>query len=362
MWYNRAVKTTRILSLNAEQPAAAPIAAAAELLRAGGLVAFPTETVYGLGADALNASAVQGIFAAKERPAYDPLIVHIAALDELSRVAALIPPVVEALAARFWPGPLTLVLPRAAAIPAEVTAGSPTVAVRIPAHPVALALIRAAGVPIAAPSANRFGRLSPTRAEDVLADLAGRIDLILDGGPTPVGVESTILSLVTPGPTILRPGGISREALEAVLGPVAVLTRPVVPATEVTPAPGTLLQHYAPQAPLILYQGAPDAVLTAMRQEAIRLQQAGSRVGLLLAEEDLPLFAGLPCILRAVGPAATPEEVARRLFATLRALDEAAVTVILARDFGAAGLGLAIRDRLTRAAGGHVVHVDQPSP
>ncbi len=323
-------QTTR-LTLDPHAPDPALIAQAAAVIVSGGLVAFPTETVYGLGANALDAVAVQGIFAAKERPAFDPLIVHLADVADLPRVARAMPPLALTLTAQFWPGPLTLVLPRAPEVPLAVTAGGETVAVRVPAHPVAQALIRAAGVPIAAPSANRFGQLSPTRAEDVLADLDGRIALVLDAGPTPVGVESTVLSLVTSTPTILRPGGVAREALEAVLGPVLLLERPAQP-EEIAPAPGTLAQHYAPRAQVTLYRGDDHAVRAALRAAALRLHAAGARVGLLLAEEDLPAFAGLPLILRAAGPLAGPEIVARQLFTTLRALDAAAVEVILARD------------------------------
>ncbi len=332
------------------------IARAAEVIRRGGLVAFPTETVYGLGAHALDETAVQGIFAAKERPGYDPLIVHLGDAEDLPLVAREIPPLAWELARRFWPGPLTLVLPRHARVPLVVTAGGETVAVRVPAHPVARALIRAAGVPIAAPSANRFGRVSPTRAQDVWQDLAGRIDMILDGGPTPVGVESTVLSLVTAPPLLLRPGGVAREVLEAVLGPIQVLSR-TAPEGERAPAPGTLLQHYAPRARVTLYRGAETALYAALRAEAERLDAQGMRVGLLVAREDAAALHGVPAVLGIAGSRADLEEVARHLFATLRALDEAGVQVILARDFGEAGLGLAIRDRLTRAAAGRVVEV-----
>ncbi len=349
--------TTRVLKVDPRSPEAEPIQAAAEVLRAGGLVAFPTETVYGLGANALDAEAVRGIFRAKERPAYDPLIVHLAEAKDLERVARDLPPVAFELAARFWPGPLTLVLPRGPRVPSAVTAGGDTVAVRVPSHPVARALIRAAGVPVAAPSANRFGRLSPTRARDVLADLEGRIDLLLDAGPTTVGVESTILSLLTPVPTVLRPGGVEREALEALLGEVEVRAESVEPAAETVPSPGTLAQHYAPRADLVLYRGARLPMLAALREDALQLQKAGRRVGLLLATEDLIFFVGLPLVRHAAGSQKDLETVARRLYKTLRALDEEGVETILARDFGSAGLGLAIRDRLTRAAGGYVVEV-----
>ena len=342
-------------------PDPAAIRQAAEVLRHGGLVAFPTETVYGLGANALDVEAVQGIFAAKGRPAYDPLIVHLAGPETLADVVAEVPSLAETLAAHFWPGPLTLVLPRGPHIPLAVTAGGPTVAVRVPAHPVALALIRAAGFPVAAPSANRFGRLSPTQAAHVLDDLDGRIDLLLDGGATPVGVESTVLSLVTPVPTILRPGGVSREALAMVLGQVDVPGR-VFTAEDVVPSPGALAQHYAPRARLTLYQGPRQTVLQAMRTAAAQLVETGQRVGLLLAVGDAAAFAGLPVTVQSIETDGGLEGAARQLFTALRALDRAGVTAILARDFGARGLGLAIRDRLTRAAAGNVVCVDSNLP
>lgn len=353
----RRMKTTEIWSVNSQHPDIALIARAAELLRGGGLVAFPTETVYGLGAHALDAQAVRGIFLAKERPATDPLIVHLCHAEALPLVAREIPPMAWTLAARFWPGPLTLVLPRHPRVPDEVTAGGDTVAVRVPAHPVAQALLRAAGVPIAAPSANRFGRVSPTRAEDVAHDLAGRIDLILDGGPTPVGVESTVLSLVSTPPLLLRPGGVTREALEALIGPVQVLQRAVAEG-ERAMAPGTLLQHYAPRARVTLYRGENVALYTTLRAEAQHLAAQGVQVGLLIAREDEAALRGVPAVLGIAGSREDLEEVARHLFTTLRALDGAGVQVILARDFGEAGLGLAIRDRLTRAAAGRVVEVE----
>jgi len=351
------MKTTSVFNVDPQQPDDTVIRRAGDILRAGGLVAFPTETVYGLGANALDAQAVQGIFVAKERPAYDPIIVHVIGIVGLRRLVEDVPPIAQDLAKRFWPGPLTLVLPRASLVPDTVTAGGETVAVRAPSHPVARALIQAADVPIAAPSANRFGRLSPTRAEDVLADLEGRVDVVLNAGPTPVGVESTVLSLVTDVPTILRPGGVTREALARVLGEVRMTARALQPEEEQIPSPGTLSQHYAPQARLLLYRGDREVMLRAMRDRALALRAQGLRVGLFLAEEDVAFFAGLPLILRAVAPADDLRAVAQQLFRTLRALDAADVDIILARDFGSAGLGLAVRDRLTRAAGGHVVDV-----
>lgn len=340
---------TEVLPVRSADPEPEIIARAAAIVRAGGLVAFPTETVYGLGANALNEVAVARIFAAKGRPAYDPLIVHIASLEDVSQVASEVPDVARRLAERFWPGPLTLVLPRANAVPAIVTAGRATVAVRCPNHPVALALIRASRTPIAAPSANRFGRTSPTTAQHVLDDLSGRVDLILDAGPTPIGVESTVLDLTQAIPTILRPGGVPREALEEELGPVALLEQ--APTAEIgMPSPGLLTRHYAPRAELRLFLGPPDAVLRAMRQEAQAYLSAHRRVGILVADEDAAAFADLDVIGETVGPAEDLNTVARRLFGALRALDAQGVDVILARDFSAQGLGSAVRDRLRRAA------------
>lgn len=351
---------TRVLPIDAHHPEDDIIAQAAAVIRRGGLVAFPTETVYGLGANALDAAAVAGIYRAKERPAYDPLIVHISAKDQLPLVVSVVPDIAWDLADAFWPGPLTMVLRRSSRVPDRVTADGETVAVRLPAHPVARALIAAAGVPIAAPSANRFGRVSPTRAEHVLADLEGRVDIILDGGATQVGVESTVLALWSGTPTILRPGGVSREALVAVLGEVAVAES--VPETgETLISPGTTTKHYAPEAKAILYQGERVAVLRAMRDAARQYRAEGQRVGVLVAEEDLVYFEDLPVVCQPVGSLKSMPEVARGLFESLRALDDAGVSLILARDFGTSGLGLAVRDRLTRAAAGRVIIVSDSS-
>ncbi len=342
----------QIVRIDPQNPSPPTIARAAEIIRAGGLVAFPTETVYGLGADGLNPVAVARIFEAKERPSEDPLILHIADTDALPSLVRELPPLALELGRRFWPGPLTLVLPKKPVVPDIVTAGLPTVAVRMPAHPVALALIRAAGTPIAAPSANRFGRTSPTTAQHVWEDLGDRIDLILDAGPTSIGVESTVLDLTRPVPTILRPGGLSREALESVLGPVAVLARmergPM-------PAPGLFPKHYAPRAELILLMGSPPGLHRSLREISHHYTAEGHCVGLLIAEEDRSAVADLPVEVVAVGPEDDLETVARNLYQALRTLDERDVSVIIARDFGSQGLGLAIRDRLMRAAGGRVI-------
>lgn len=345
---------TRVLRVDSQSPDPQVIAVAAAEILSGHLVAFPTETVYGLGANALDDAAVRRIFMAKGRPAEDPLIVHLASREDLSRVARVLSDKVVELTRMFWPGPLTLVLPRQPEVPKSVTAGLETVAVRVPAHAVALALLRASGVPIAAPSANRFGHASPTTARHVLDDLGGRIELILDGGPTTVGVESTVLDMTHYPPVILRPGGVTREALEGILGRVLVYGEqgePIMPAGKPPPSPGMLKRHYAPRARLILYiTGDLETTLGKMAEMAQRLVAEGAEVGLLVAEEDIGAFEGLPVRFFNLGSNADLEGIARRLFAGLRALDEQGVEVILARDFGEQGLALAIRDRLRRAA------------
>ncbi|HMA37391.1 MAG TPA: L-threonylcarbamoyladenylate synthase [Chloroflexia bacterium] len=345
-----------IVVVDPHHPDPAVLARAGALLRAGQLVAFPTETVYGLGANALDAAAVTRIFGVKERPADDPLIVHVADLAGVLALVTHLPPLAQALAARFWPGPLTLVLPRGPAVPLQVTAGLDTVAVRMPAHPVALGLIRAAGVPIAAPSANLFTRPSPTRAADVAADLGSRILLILDGGPTTHGVESTVLDLSTHPPRLLRPGALTLEQLRSVLPDLAA---PAALGAAARRSPGTMLKHYAPRAEMRLLDGAhPARVLAALAEEVQAAQVAGRVVGLLLTDEDLAALGarapGPGVRVAALGPAADLAGQAHRLFAALRDLDQAGADLILARAPPAAGLGLTLRDRLRRAAAGRV--------
>jgi L-threonylcarbamoyladenylate synthase len=347
---------TRILVVDPLRPDAAALAGAGALLRAGRLVAFPTETVYGLGAHALDRAAVRRLFDAKGRPSIDPVIVHLAALDDAAPLVASMPPAALALARRFWPGPLTLVLPRSARIPDEVTAGLDTVGLRVPAHPVARALITAAAVPVAAPSANLFSRPSPTRAEHVLQDLDGRIDLVIDAGPTTVGVESTVLDLSGAVPLVLRPGAVTLDMLREVVPSVMGTERDSRPAAGGLRSPGLLDKHYAPRAPLTLYDGPSGA--DRLRAEARRALEAGQRVGLVAVDEDLPV-PPLPCPpvwVAPLGPGAAVADVAGRLYAALRDLDRIPVDLILARTPpGADGLAVAIRDRLRRAAAGRIV-------
>ena len=333
----------------------AAIARAAAAIRAGALVAFPTETVYGLGAHALDADAVAKIFAAKGRPAGDPVIVHVADVAALDDLAASVPPAARVLVSAFWPGPLTVIVARGVSVPLRVTAGGETVAVRMPAHAVALALLRAAGVPIAAPSANRFSRPSPTTADDVAEDLGDRVDMILDGGPTTHGVESTVVDCTGSAPVVLRPGAITVEALRAVR-PDITLRMPVVKDTGVSlVSPGTLLKHYAPRAQVRLWTGPAETLLAAVRRDITALCLEGRRVGALLVDEDRAAVDGLRVDVVSLGSMARLEEAAARLFAAMRALDRAGVDVIVTRDLGRSGLGLTIWDRLFRAAEGRVL-------
>ncbi|MFF4189332.1 L-threonylcarbamoyladenylate synthase [Streptomyces sp. NPDC001691] len=310
---------------------------AADVLRAGGLVALPTETVYGLGANAEDAAAVSRIFEAKGRPSTHPLIVHIASAELLDEWVDDVPETARLLAQRFWPGPLTLVLRRGRRVPLEATGGLETVAVRVPAHPLALALLKAFGGGITAPSANRFGQVSPTTADHVREELGDRVDFLLDGGPCEVGVESTIVDATGQVPVILRPGGVTREDLEAVLGcPLAV------PTSSRVRVPGQHPSHYAPQARVVLVE--PEHVIA----EAERAQEEGRRVGVLLP----PALADTQVKAHAV--VTLPDSLdayARGLYGFLRSLDHQECDLIVASLPTQEGLGLAITNRLRRAAG-----------
>ncbi len=351
---------TIIIRVDSIAPDASAIRQAAATLLGGGLVAFPTETVYGLGANALDAAAVQRIFAAKGRPASDPLIVHIAALDQLDSVAQNVPALAHTLARAFWPGPLTLVLKRRPAIPATVAAGRNTVAVRIPNHAVPLALARAAGVPIAAPSANLFTRPSPTTAAHVLEDLDGRIDLLLDGGPTPIGLESTVLDLTSAQPTLLRPGGVSIEALRQHIPDLIFVPRYVEhnPAAPTPASPGMLLKHYSPRAELLLFAGPPERAVARMRQAAQEAIAAGLIVGVMAPNQEIGAFADLAVVIIPLGPREDMSQIGRRIFASMRELDRRGIERILVRGVERTGIGLAIWDRLLRAAEGRVIDAD----
>lgn len=332
------MSVARILPISAEHPESGPLAEAAAILRGGGLVAFPTETVYGLGANALDRRAVARIYSVKGRPAFNPVIAHVASVDQARALAASWPPLADRLAEVFWPGPLTLVVPKAAVVPDIVTAGAETIAIRVPAHPVALALIREAGVPLAAPSANRSTAVSPTTAEHVAKALGGRVDLILDAGPTAVGIESTVVDLTGPQPRILRPGPIGSAALEAVLGPLGDETD--VPARDAPrKSPGMMNRHYAPRAQIILFQSdRRDGVAEELRRAMI----SGVTVGAMLLGDELP---GHHVLRMPDDPAA----YARALYAALHQLDDLGCGLVAIEMVPDSILWGGVRDRLTRA-------------
>lgn len=308
---------------------------AARILREGGIVALPTETVYGLGANALDPQAVARIFAAKQRPEFDPLIVHVPDVGAARSLAEEFPPLAEQLAERFWPGPLTLVLPKKNSIPDLVTSGLPHVGLRVPAHPLMHQVLQLANLPIAAPSANLFGRISPTTARHVADQLGDRVDYILDGGPCAVGVESTVLQLADK-PRLLRPGGLALEDLEALLGPVEVVRPTDDPGNKSQVAPGMLPQHYAPRTPLRLID--TGNVITQLPQ---------GKIGLLRFRDALDLPASAQEIL---SPWGDDRLAAANLFAALRRLDALNLDLIVAELLPERGLGRAINDRLRRAA------------
>ena len=345
------VKGTLLLRAGEDGEEKKALQAAAEILQAGGRVAFPTETVYGLGANALDPEAVRGIFRAKRRPADNPLIVHLAALEQAGELAQNIPPAAVRLAKHFWPGPLTLILPKRGAVPGIVTAGLPSVAVRVPAHSLALKLLRTAGLPLAAPSANLSGHPSPTTAEHVLEDLAGSIEAVLDGGPCPIGVESTVLSFMFSPPALLRPGGVTLEMLEEVLG--AKIQSPDLgnfktDYTATPPAPGMKYRHYAPRAPLFLVEGAGPAQGRRLLALCTSLTARGLKIGLVVFAESQGIFPAP--VLKVLSSRRDPATAAARLYGVLREMDAAGVDAIVVEGFEAAGLGGAVMNRLRKAA------------
>ncbi len=323
---------------------------AAKILRAGGLVALPTETVYGLGANALDEAAVKRIFAAKQRPTWDPIIVHISGMEMLGRIVAEVPSSARRLMDAFWPGPLTVLLPRTVAVPEAVTAGRTLVGVRMPSHPVALELIRRAGVPIAAPSANRFAHISPTTAAHVLDDLDGRIDAVLDAGPAPRGVESTVLDPSSSPMIVYRPGAVTVEMIRAIAGPVELFKVSgglnETP-SEALPSPGVGLRHYAPRARLVLIEAPPHLLADRIVDAAGAL--AAEKLGVMLPDGIARPTQIVTGRIFAWGRWDAPEELAQRLYAGLRALDAAGCSVILCPLPPSDGIGAAIRDRLEKA-------------
>lgn len=332
-----------------ERYTAADVAAAAQVLRRGGLLGIPTETVYGLGANGLDQEAVRHIFEAKGRPQDNPLILHIPEASWLERYCADIPQAAWVLARRFWPGPMTMILKRKEIVPDVVTAGLDTVGMRCPAHPLCRAIIAAADVPVAAPSGNTSGRPSPTNVSDMLEDMDGKIDAIVDGGPCSVGVESTIIDLTARPPRLLRPGGITLEDLRDALGEVEVdpaVTR-LMGKDEHPRAPGMKYRHYAPVAPVTVVRGTPAASANYI---AAHLKAVS---GVICFDEYADLFEGH--IVETIGPASDKREQARRVFDALRRFDSTDVQEIWAQCPDETGIGLAINNRLNKAAGFHIV-------
>ncbi len=325
------------------------IAQAAQIIRAGGLVGMPTETVYGLGADALNPQAVLRIFAAKERPADNPLIVHVSSLEEIPPLVREIPEAAKLLMEAFWPGPMTLILPKADCISSAVSAGLDTVGIRMPASDAARALIRAAGTPIAAPSANRSGKPSPTTAQHVFEDMDGRIPMILDGGECEVGVESSVIDATGETPIILRPGGITPEMVTQVLGSCMVDEHVMSPLKEgeLVRSPGMKHKHYSPEAKTVIYEGAARSVIAAITAHYDEAEKAGEKPCILGFDEHD--FGGRNKL--SLGSENEPREAAKRLFAALRELDERGETLALCEAVEPTGIGLAVMNRMGRAAG-----------
>ena len=326
------------------------LALAARLLAEGELVAFPTETVYGLGAHAMDAQAVLGIFSAKGRPADIPLIVHIHDRSQLDAICEVNDAAIRLMDA-FWPGPLTIILPRKDAVPNAVTANLDTVAVRMPAHPVALALLKACNLPVAAPSANRSGKPSPTSAKHVFDDMDGRIPLIIDGGESDVGLESTVISLAGEKPCILRPGGVTKAMLEEVLGEVDLagsILRPLEKGEKAL-SPGMMYKHYSPDGQVTLIEGEESAVVEALRKLYAHAASESHRACVMCFSEHVAALAD--CQPHDIGSKDDPSEVAHRLFATLRGLDEEKMDVIFSEVMPPEGVGLAVMNRLGRAAG-----------
>ncbi|MGV3488730.1 MAG: L-threonylcarbamoyladenylate synthase [Tuberibacillus sp.] len=341
---------TKVWKIDADRPnlaASKDIEEAAAFIRDGELVAFPTETVYGLGANALSEEAVKKIYEAKGRPSDNPLIVHISELDQMKRIAREVPDAAEKLIKAFWPGPLTVIVPVSDAVAETVTAGLDTVGIRMPSHPVSQALITAAGVPIAAPSANLSGKPSPTEAEHVYEDMNGRIAGILDGGPTGVGVESTVVDTTSEPVTILRPGGITREQLESVLGEVS--SDPALTQKDAAPrAPGMKYRHYSPKAPVQLV----PAGLAEMKNLVAEAKSEGKSVGVLITEENADEFRNMADVISVVGNRTNLETVAQGLYNALRRFDHYNIDIIFSETFPAEGIGEAIMNRLSKAAGG----------
>lgn len=347
---------TEVIKIDEKNPDAGMIRRAGDIIRKGGLVAFPTETVYGLGGDALNPDSARKIYEAKGRPSDNPLIVHICRWEDIYRVAAGVPEKAEKLAEAFWPGPLTVILEKSENIPKETTGGLSTVAVRMPGHKAALAFIEAAGGFVAAPSANTSGKPSPTLAEYVAEDMDGRIEMILDGGQVGIGLESTIVDLTAEVPTILRPGYITEEMLSEVLGTVEIDgTILSADSGQAPKAPGMKYRHYAPKGELTIIEGAEEAVVAFINQRAEEQTTGGERVGIIATDTTRSRYR-LGSV-KSAGSREAEASIAKELYRILREFDDEGATLIYSEAFEQKGIGQAIMNRLLKAAGHHVIQV-----
>jgi L-threonylcarbamoyladenylate synthase len=354
----KTIKETIVLKVDAENPEAEKIRVAAEVIKRGGTVAFPTETVYGLGADALNADAVRKLFEAKKRPPDNPIIVHVGVKKDVYRLARHVPKEAENLMARFWPGPLTLVLKRSEVVPDITVVGLDTIGIRMPRNKVALALLKESETPIAAPSANLAGKPSPTSAQHVIEDLAGRIDVILDAGPTKIGVESTVINMTSSPPEVLRPGGTPYEKLKEVLGRVKL--HPIAKAERKVhivkaPSPGMKHRHYAPEAEMVVVEGEIERIMEKVQKLAKTYMAKRMKVGILATDESV--FNYQADVVKSLGSRKNPELMAKNLFRLLREFDEEKVDIIIAEGVSPRGLGLAVMNRLRKASNFNIIRV-----
>lgn len=347
---------TKVIRMDQDHIDMEVIQEAGEILKNGGLVAFPTETVYGLGGNALDEEAAGKIYQAKGRPSDNPLIIHIAEFSALGKIVTRVPEKAKRLAEKYWPGPLTMIFPKSSHVPYETTGGLETVAVRMPNHPLALALIRAGGGYVAAPSANTSGRPSPTCSSHVEEDMNGRIDMILDGGPVGIGLESTIVDFTEDIPTILRPGYINQEMLEQVIGQVQMDRGLIAANSNVRPkAPGMKYRHYAPKAELFVVEGSQEKVQNKIRELVQARVEEGDQVGIIATDEsaaDYPLG-----IVKSIGTRKDEESIARHLFGVLREFDDSGVSCIFSEAFDTPRMGRAIMNRLLKAAGQQKIQV-----
>lgn len=348
-----------MLKVDPHRPELDKIRVAAEILKKGGLVAFPTETVYGLGANALDEKAVLKIFKAKNRPTDNPIIVHVANKDDIYVLAEHVPEIAEKLIGKFWPGPLTLLFVRSEVVPDAVTAGLATVAIRMPSHGVAHALIAEAGIPVAAPSANLAGRPSPTSAKHVLDDLSGRIEVLIDGGEIGYGVESTVLDLTTDPPAVLRPGPATVEELRKVVGEVDVhpIAKAEVPIeVAIARSPGMKYRHYAPAAEVVVVEGPLEGIIREVQELVDAKRKLGKKVGVMAMEETAPRYRA--DVIKVVGRHRDPRVVAKNLFKVFREFDAEGVNFVAAEGLEPTGIGLAVMNRLRKAAGYNIVYAE----